>query len=334
MPAGYVFGRMGVFLIVIWVAATVNFALPRLSSANPVREALLQAVSMGGSQAGTWDEVVKSYEVRFGLDQPMWLQYAHYLSDLARFEFGSSISMFPSKVIDMILIALPWTILLLSVSTLFAFAFGTIMGAVMAWPSTPPWMRVLATPLLTLSAIPYYLLGLILIYMLAFTIRMFPIGGGFTIGTVAHLDREFLLDAAYHSVLPALSILLAQLGGWGLAMRGMMVTTRGEDYMTFGEAKGLKGTRLFLRYALRNAILPQFTSLALTLGHIASGSILVEVVFGYPGVGSLLFQAIRSFDYFVIYGVVYMVIVSLGFATLILDLSLPKLDPRITYNRA
>jgi peptide/nickel transport system permease protein len=334
MRADYLAGRLVTFVVIVWVAATINFAIPRLSPANPIREALLRAVSLGGVQMGGMDEVVKSYEARFGLDQPLWLQYLRYLSDLARFDFGRSISMFPSKVADMILIALPWSILLLTVSTLFAFVLGTLFGALMAWPRAPDWLRIFVTPLLTLSAIPYYLLGLVLVYFLAFTTRLFPIGGGFTIGTVPGLEPAFLLDALRHSILPALSILLAQMGGWALAMRGMMVTTLGEDYVTFGEAKGLKGRRLFLRYALRNAVLPQATSLALTLGHVASGALLVEVVFGYPGVGTLLFQAIRTFDYFIIYGVVFMVIVALGIATLVLDVLLPRLDPRITYSRS
>jgi peptide/nickel transport system permease protein len=114
----------------------------------------------------------------------------------------------------------------------------------------------------------------------------------------------------------------------------MMITTEGEDYMLFAEAKGLKGSTLFLRYAIRNALLPQATSLALSLGHILSGAILVEVVFGYPGIGTTLYHAIRETDYFVIQGIVFGVIVSIGLATFILDLTYPLLDPRITYRRA
>ena len=134
-----------------------------------------------------------------------------------------------------------------------------------------------------------------------------------------------------HAILPALSIVLADLGVWALSMRGMMVMIQGEDYMTLAEAKGLRPNRVFMRYGVRNAILPQITSLALSLGRVVSGAMLVEVVFAYPGVGNLLYQAIRTFDYFVIYGIVFMVIVAIGVATLILDLLLPILDPRISY---
>jgi peptide/nickel transport system permease protein len=195
-------------------------------------------------------------------------------------------------------------------------------------------MHGLAPPLLTLSAIPYYLLGLTLIYLFAFTWQVFPLGGGYEIGTTPGWNLDFIRDAVRHSILPALSIVLASMGFWALAMRAMMVTVQGEDFMTLAEAKGLTSRRIFLRYAVRNAILPQTTALALALGHVASGVVLVEVVFGYPGVGSLLYQSIRTFDYTVIYGLTFLVIVSIGVATLILDLLLPALDPRITYRRS
>ncbi len=334
MHARYMVRRFGVFLLIIWVAASVNFIVPRLSPANPVREQMLQALAQGGAQVGSMEEVVKSYEARFGLDQPLWIQYVRYLGDLARFDFGYSITRFPSRVTDMILIALPWSITLVTVSTLLAFVLGSLLGALMAWPRSPRWLQGLVGPLLTLSSIPYYLLALILIYFLAFSARLLPLGGGYSIGTVPSLTPGFILDMLRHSILPAFSIVLASLGFWALSMRGMMVTVQGEDYVTLAEAKGLKSWRIFLRYALRNAILPQTTGLALSLGHVVSGAVLVEVVFGYPGVGSLLYQSIRSFDYFVIYGVVFMVIVSIGLTTLILDLLLPRLDPRITYQHS
>jgi len=330
MPVGYVLRRVGVFFLVIWVAATINFAIPRLSPADPIKEALLKVTSMGASQAGM-EELTKTFAVRFGLDQPVWKQYLNYLVDLAQGNLGFSISFFPARVGDMILVALPWTIVLVGMATLITFAIGTVLGAVMAWPRVPSVVRVLGPPLLTLSAIPYYLLGLILIYVFAFLLKMFPLGGGYSVGQTADWSSEFLIDAGKHAILPALSIVLADLGGWALGMRGMMVTVQGEDFMTLAEAKGLNPSRIFTRYGMRNAILPQITSLALSIGRVVSGAILVEVVFSYPGVGNLLYQAIRIFDYFVIYGVAFMVIVAIGLATLILDLLLPALDPRINY---
>ena len=121
------------------------------------------------------------------------------------------------------------------------------------------------------------------------------------------------------------------MGFWAIGMRGMMITTEGEDYVVYAEAKGIPRRGIFLHYALRNAILPQVTSLALSLGTIVSGAVVVEIVFGFPGVGSLLFQAISSLDYFVIYGVVFMTVLAIALATIILDLTYPMLDPRISY---
>jgi peptide/nickel transport system permease protein len=134
-----------------------------------------------------------------------------------------------------------------------------------------------------------------------------------------------------HAVLPAASIILSGFGFWALSMRGMMLTVQGEDYMLMAEAKGLKQSTIFLRYGMRNAILPQITALVLSLGYILSGSVLVELVFSYPGIGSVLYHAIRQFDYFLIQGIVFTVVVAIALGALILDLILPLLDPRINY---
>ena len=137
-----------------------------------------------------------------------------------------------------------------------------------------------------------------------------------------------------HAILPSVAIILGSLGGWALGMRAMMVTTQGEDYVVFAEAKGLQDRTVFVDYGIRNAMLPQATALALVLGQLVSGAVLVEIVFGYPGIGTLLFQAIRGSDYFLVQGIVFILIISIGLATLILDLVYPLLDPRIVYRRA
>lgn len=330
MRARYLAKRFGLFLLVLWGAATINFIIPRLSPTDPIRARLsAMAVQSGFVQSGV-EEMVRSYQAKFGLDQPLWLQYVRYLKDIFTFNFGPSLSLYPAQVLDLILNALPWTVGLLLTATLIAFALGTIAGALMAWPRTPRAFKSLAGPFLTLSAIPYYLLGLILLYVFAFSLKLLPIYGGYPAGTVPSVTLPFILTVLRHSFLPALSIVLAEIGFWSLGMRSMMVTTEGEDYMLFAEARGLRNRNIFVQYALRNAMLPQYTSLALSIGRIVSGSVLVEVIFGYPGIGTLLYTAIRGSDYFVIYGVVFMVILTLGVATLALDLLYPLLDPRIT----
>lgn len=334
MRANYLLKRIGLFFLVLWGAATINFIIPRLSPTDPIRSRLsAMAVQSGFVQSGI-EDMVRAYQAKFGLDQPMWLQYVRYLKDMFTFNFGYSLSLYPARVIDLIVNALPWTIGLLTTATLIAFAVGTLSGALMAWPRTPRALKSLGGPFLTLSAIPYYLLGLILLYVFAFTLKLLPIYGGYPVGTVPSISLPFIGTVFRHSLLPALSIVLAEMGFWALGMRSMMITTEGEDYMLFAEARGLRNRNIFTHYALRNAMLPQYTSLALSIGRIVSGSVLVEVIFGYPGIGTLLYTAIKGSDYFVIYGVVFMVIVTLGIATLVLDLLYPLLDPRIKYQGA
>ena len=331
----YVIRRIGLFLIVIWVAATLNFFLPRIvTGGDPVREKLMaQAVSGGYVQAGM-EQMIEEYQRKFGLDDPLWRQYVTYLGDVARLDFGYSIANYPRTVVGIMGEAIPWTIGLLLTTTLLAFAIGTVLGALLAWRRAPGFIQFLFPPLLTLSAVPFFLLGLILLYLFAFKNPWFPLFGGYNAGSFPEYSWSFAWEVLEHSILPALSILLASLGFWALGMRGMMVTVEGEDYMTFGEAAGLKGRTLFFTYALRNALLPQTTALGLSLGHVLSGALLVEVIFSYPGIGSVLYASIRQFDYFLIQGIVFTIVLSVTFATLVLDLIYPLLDPRITYHRA
>jgi len=330
---GYALRRILLFFVVIWVAASLNFFLPRLASGrDPVRSRLGQQAASGGSVTGI-NELVEAYTAKFGLDQPLYKQYLYYLRDTAQLDFGYSIAAYPARVSDLIGNALPWTILLLLTSTVLAFALGTLAGAFLGWQKRPRQVDYVFMPLLTLSAVPYYVLGLILVYFFAFRTKTFPLTGGYKIGSHPEWSLSFAWDAIHHSILPALSIILVQMGSWAIGMRGMMVMTEGEDYMTYAEARGIASRTIFLRYGLRNAMLPQVTSLALSLGTIVSQAVLVEVVFGYPGIGTLLYRSITGVDYFLIYGIVLLVVISIALMTLILDLIYPLLDPRITYQR-
>jgi peptide/nickel transport system permease protein len=322
------------FLLIAWLAATLNFFLPRLTGQDPVRVKLLQQAQLGGHVQAGIDEMVKEYDRRFGLDRPLWTQYLSFLRDAARLDFNYSIANYPRTVNSMIAEALPWTVALLGTTTVVSFALGTFLGALLGWPRAPRWMRWLMPPLWALHAIPFFLLGLILIYLFAFRFPVLPMFGGYSAGAFPAFTGPFVLDLLRHAILPALSIVLVATGGWALSMRGMMVTTQGEDYVIFAEAKGLRSLTIFLRYCVRNALLPQATGLALALGQIVSGAVLVEVIFGYPGIGTVLFQAIRENDHFLIQGIVFTVIIALGLATLILDAIYPLLDPRITYRKA
>jgi len=333
MRLSYVFKRFGIFLLIVWLASSINFFLPRLGGQDPMRAHLLEQAMLGGYVQAGLEEMVQEYNVKFGLDKPLWQQYLNYLGDVVHLDFNYSVSNYPRTVASMLADALPWTIGLLLTTTLLAFTIGTMLGAILGWPSTPRWLRFALPPLMALNAIPFFLLGLILIYLVTTRFPFFPLFGGYSPGTLLTLSLDSVLDVLRHAILPATSIVLVAIGGWALGMRAMMVTTQGEDYTIFADAKGLNPLTIFLHYSVRHALLPQATALALVLGHIASGAVLVEVIFGYPGMGTVLYNAIRQSDYFLIQGIVFGVIVSLGLATFILDLIYPLLDPRITYRR-
>jgi peptide/nickel transport system permease protein len=223
---------------------------------------------------------------------------------------------------------------MLGLATILAFFVGTVVGALLAWPATPgPISKILIPIFVIFSAVPYYLLGLILLFLFALTWPIFPSGGGHGIFTEMTWSWTTIKDVVRHATLPALSIIIASVAFWGLGMRGMMVTIQGEDYMTLAEAKGLSKARVFFSYGMRNAFLPQATQLALALGHVVSGAVLVEVIFRYPGIGYTLYRAITGKDYFVTQGILLLLIVSIALSMLIMDFIYPMLDPRVRYGR-
>lgn len=333
MTISYVLKRLVFFILVIWIAATLIFFLPRIADRNPILERIGQTAAAAGFISEGLAEMVEDWEAKFGLDQPLWKQYQYYLTDMLRLDFGYSLAYYPTKVIDQLTKALPWTIGLFGTATFISFVLGSLGGAVLAWPKSPRFFQYLLPLFLTLSAVPYYLLGLVLLFLFAFTTRIFPLGGGYSVAVVPSLSFPFILDILHHAVLPGLALVLAGMGFFALYMRGIMVISLEEDYITFAEAKGLGGNRILFRYALRNALLPQVTSFALSLGLVISGAILVEVVFGYPGLGTLLLKAVSGFDFNLINGVVFIIILIIAVATLLVELLYPLLDPRITYHK-
>lgn len=329
----FVLRRIGLLLLIVWTAATLNFFIPKLTPRNPLREKLLAEAARSGYIPPGFEEMVQSYEARFGLDQPLWRQYINYMSDLLQGDLGYSIANYPKTVVELIGEGLPWTIGLLTVTTVIAFLVGTLLGALMSWKQSALFRYILPS-FLILANIPAFVVGLVLIYFIAFRWQLLPLGGGYGIGTIPNWSISFALEVLKHSLLPAIAIILTTMGGWVIGMRGMMVTVEGEDYMTFGEAKGLKDWRLFYKYAMRNAMLPQITGLALAFSFLVSGNVLVELVFGFPGIGTLLARSINQLDYFVVYGIVLIITVSIAVAMFIMDMVYPLLDPRISYENS
>lgn len=331
MTPGYLARRLASYLVIIWVTATVIFFLVHLAPGNPAEYVVLQLerTSSGVANAG---QLLSQYKKAFGLDQPLLGQYWSYLVQLAHFNLGYSIEDFPEPVTSLIGTALPWTVGLLSVSILLAWAIGTLLGGLLAWPSTPRPLRTVLSAAMSLQAVPQYLLALILLFVFSYKTHLLPESGARSIiGSQRGIGEA--LDILDHALLPGLSIALVLVGFWMMSMRSMMVPVLGSDYLLLGEAKGLAGRTVFLRYGVRTAILPQVTSLAIWLGWILSGSFVVEIVFGYPGLGELLNTAIAGHDYPVIEGICLMMVVMVSTVLLLLDLLLPVLDPRIGYER-
>ncbi|MCE7988588.1 MAG: ABC transporter permease [Caldilinea sp. CFX5] len=334
MRLSYVANRLGTFVLVVVVAVTVNFLVPRLAPGDPVTQRLEALANQGTAIGGDFTKLVEAYKQKFGYDRPIYEQYLSYWGDLFRGDLGYSISRYPARVWEIIVRALPWTIGMLGIATLLAFTVGTLTGALLAWPTTPTALTRTVIPLfIVFSSIPYYLLGLLLLSLFALTWEIFPTGGGHSIFMEPGFNMPAILDIVHHAILPALSIVIASVAFWALGMRGMMVTLQGEDYMLLAEAKGLSKVRLFFRYGMRNAFLPQATHLAMALGHVVSGAVLVEVIFRYPGVGFALYESITAKDFFVTQGILLLLILSIAFTLMLMDFIYPLLDPRVTYGR-
>lgn len=321
--------RVGMTLLVILLAITINFLIPRAMPGDPIEQQMNQLSSSSAGSVGDVQAMVQSYRERFGLDKPLWRQYLNYLWALVHLDLGYSLVNFPERVSDVILAGLPWTVALLGTATLISFGVGTILGGLLAWPGSSHWIRTLGVPLILLSAVPYFILGILLMFLFGLTYPLFPVAGAYPFGFTPSWNFESVRLLVYHAVLPASSIILASIGTWAIAMRGMVISVRGEDYIMLAEAKGLPPRRIFFAYGLRNAMLPQLTHLALTLSHIVSGAILVEVIFAYPGIGYRLYQAIQAKDYFVVQGIVLLLSISIAVAMLVMDLIYPLIDPRI-----
>lgn len=321
--------RVLFLLMVIWSASTITFFIPRLSPRNAIRERFAELARTGGFAPADLEKIIASYSKQFGLDKPLLQQYWDYMSGVLRLDFGYSLNKYPSTVIELIGQALPWTLGLLVVTTILSFVIGNLLGAIAAWQRAPNWMRAIATPFVLLQGVPPVLMGVLLLFFVGFRLKLLPLGGAYSIGTIPAWSWEFVLDLMKHQILPALALILGSVGGWVLSMRGMGVTIQGEDYVTFAEHKGLSSIRIFRDYYLRNALLPQVTGFGLALGTVVTSAIVVEGIFGLPGIGSLLNNAIRANDFPVIYGIVLFITIAVATLMVLIEFLYPLLDPRI-----
>ena len=325
----FVIKRLLFVLLVVWSASTITFFIPRISDINPIRERFAELARLGGFSAGELEKIVESYSKAFGLDKPLIQQYFDYIGGVMTLDFGVSLNKFPKTVLMLIAESLPWTIGLILVTTILSFVIGHLVGALAALPISPKWVRSVSSSFILFQGVPPVLLAILLIFFVAFKLNILPIAGAYSIGTVPDLTFEFMLDVARHQILPGIALIFGSLGTWVLSMRGMGITIQGEDYVIFAEHKGLSSYTIFKDYYLRNALLPQVTALALALGNVITSAIVVETIFGLPGLGFVLLTAIRSNDFLVIYGIVLFITIAVAVLMALVELLYPLLDPRV-----
>jgi peptide/nickel transport system permease protein len=311
------------YVITAWAAITLNFLIPRLMPGNPVQSLINKFQGQLSTSA------IHSLYVLFGLDkkQSLWDQYWQYWGAILHGDLGISFANFPIPVSEVIGSALPWTIGLVGTATILSVLLGTLVGTAIGW-RRGTWMDGVLPVTTFFSSVPYFWLGLLFIALFAVLIPIFPAGGGYDGALVPGWDLEFIGSVIYHAALPAITIVLSSVAGWILAQRNMMVTVGSEDYVTVAQAKGLKERTVMFGYAARNAILPQVSGFALSLGFVVSGTLVMELVFSYPGIGYALFQAINAHDYPLMQGIFLVITVSVLVANIIADMVYVWLDPR------
>ena len=323
----YVTRRAALFVLTLWGAITLNFLLPRLMPGSPVDAALGKLASSGVPITNAERHAV---EIQLGVPHGSLIgQYAEYWKDIVTFSFGTSYS-FPSETVAQTIgKAAPWTLALVGVTTIVAFVLGTLLGVYAGWRRGTRADTSVTLGATFFAAFPPFWLGLLLLYVLAFKMGWFPIKGGYSPGLTPDLSPAFLADAAYHSIIPAVTLAVTTLSGWVFGMRNNMINTLGEDYITFAEANGLRTRTIALLYAARNALLPNVTAFGLSLGAVVGGSVLVEGVFSYPGLGNLLYIAVSNHDFPLMQALFLVITVSMLVTIFIVDLLYVRLDPRV-----
>jgi peptide/nickel transport system permease protein len=318
----FIIRRLIFYAVAAWVALTINFFIPRLVPGNAVEAIMSKFPNLQPS-------AYRALEALLGVGHggSIWHQYWSYLADVSHLNFGTSVSEYPAQVSTLLAEALPWTIILVGTATVIAFLIGTALGIAAGWRHGGGLDRAL--PGLTfLQALPYFFFALILLELFAVKLHVFPIAQGYGQGLVPGWHWDFIGSAFYHSLLPALTIVLASIAGWMLQMRNVMITTIGEDYVVAAQAKGLPDRRVIFTYAARNAILPQLQGFGLAVGFVVSGALIMEIVFSYPGVGLLLVNAVTSNDYPLAQAIFLVITFAVLLANLIVDVIIVFVDPR------
>lgn len=328
----YLIPRLISYVLVIWLGITIVFLIPRLTPSDPVLKVIDQMQARGSTlEPGTMDDIIEDLTEMYGLGGSWLDQYIAFWGRLFQGDFGVSFFQFPTRVNQLILTAAPWTLGLLITSTALSWTFGNIIGGLAGYYSRKRWSRSMEFFAMVIRPLPYYIFAFTLLLLFAYVIRAFPITGGSSLGAIPEFTWAYISDVLWHSTLPAISLVV--LGGAVnfQIMKLLVQNVNAEQYVEYAKLGGVTEGRIVQRYIIRNALLPQITGLALSLGQIFSGALITEIVFGYPGLGTLLFRAIVNGDYNLIMGITILSIVGITTAILILDLTYPLFDPRVRY---
>ncbi|MFJ2368708.1 ABC transporter permease [Microbacterium sp. NPDC087665] len=324
--------RIGFYAFTLWAAISLNFLLPRMMPGNPADIMIAKMQRAGGEVS---ENTIRNIKLLLGGDDStLWEQYLAYWGRMFQGDLGVSVTKFPTPVSELIAQALPWTLILVGTATVISFVLGIVLGAWAGW-KRGTWVDHLIPATTVLQSIPYFWMALILVAVFSVGLGWFPIFGGYDVFDFPDGPEPtwaFFTNALSHAILPALTIVIASVGGWMLGMRNMMVSTLAEDYVLTAEAKGLRPRRILSTYAARNAAIPSIAGFSITLGFVVAGSIVMEQVFTYPGIGKLMFQAVTNNDYALMQGLFLVITITVLAANFFMDLIYGFIDPRARQN--
>ena len=328
----YLIPRLIQYFLVIWVGITVVFLIPRLTPNDPVMSMIAMMRARGSLlEPGSMDAIIADLTEMYGLEGSSLDQYWTFWGKLAHGDLGVSFFQFPAPVTDLISTALPWTLGLLLTTTAISWIIGNIIGGLAGYYSRRSWSRALDAVAMVIRPMPYYIFAFVLLLLFAYVYRWFPVTGGASLGALPEFTWAYIKDVLWHSFLPALSLSLLGIAVNFQIMKLLVQNINAEDYVQYAKLGGVTDTRIVGKYVIRNALLPQITGLALSFGQIFSGALITEIVFGYPGLGTLLYRAIVNGDYNLIMGIILLSIVGITTAILVVDLAYPLFDPRVRY---
>jgi peptide/nickel transport system permease protein len=319
----YVLKRLALYLVAAWASITLGFVLPRLMPGDPATTLLARLRGRLNPTA------LAALRDALGFaDGSLITQYVVYLRHLVHGDLGLSVAYYPVPVAEVISTGLGWTVALAAAALVISFAAGTLLGALAAW-RRGGWLDTLVPPALALlGAVPYFWLAMLALFVCGYGLRWFPLGHAYSLEREPDWSFSFAIDVVRHAALPALTLVVATVGGWTLGMRNTMVGLLDADFIKLAWAKGLTPRRILLRYAARNALLPNVTGFGMALGFTLSGSLLTEIVFSYPGLGYLLVQAVRNQDYALMQGLFLLITLAVLAANFLVDVTYVFLDPR------